>query len=92
MPNIFSKDNYNNLNLNPIVYLHNVVPLDHITDYRLFDLGNGEKININVLVRDVKSFVPDLCRLIVCIVFLLIVILIVLIKSFRRWSIASPKI
>ena len=46
MPNVFSK-NDNNLNLNPIVYLHNVVPLDHITDYRLFNLGNGEKINVS---------------------------------------------
>ena len=59
MPNIFSKDNYNNLNLNPIVYLHNVVPLDHITDYRLFDLGNGEKINVSKCTsKRCKEFCP----------------------------------
>ena len=77
MPNVFSKnDNYMNLNLNPIVYLHNVVPLDHITDYRLFNLGNGEKINVSKCGSNrCKQFCPRFCSLSLCIVFLLTVIL-----------------
>lgn len=57
MPNVFSKNN--NLNLNPIVQLHDVFALDHNTDYRLFNIGNGESINVSKCTsKKCKEFCP----------------------------------
>ena len=79
MPNIFSKMN-SNLNFNISINLQNIVPMEHIYDYRLCNLGSGESRNVkSVVVQDVKSFVQDLYPPILCIVLPLIVIFRVLI-------------
>ena len=81
MPTVFSKNSQ--LNLNPIINLQNIISLDRISDYRLYKLGNGEKVSMLklVVVINVKSFVLDLCRLILYIVLLLTDILNALIKN-----------
>ena len=43
MPNIFSKMN-SNINLS--VNVQNLVPMEHINDYRLCNLGSGESLNV----------------------------------------------
>ena len=43
MPNIFSKMN-SNINLS--VNVQNLVPMEHINDYRLCNLGSSESLNV----------------------------------------------
>ena len=90
MPNVFSKnDNDNNLNLNPIVYLHNV---DHFTDYRLFDLGNGEKIKVSKYTsKRCKEFFPRFAPFNRVYSFSLDHYFECINKRFQKWSIASPR-
>ena len=78
MPNIFSKMN-SNLNLS--VNVQNLVPMEHINDYHLCNLGIVVKVLMlkSVVVKDVKSFLQDLYRLNLYIVLPLIVIFHVLI-------------
>ena len=62
-----------NSNLNLSVNVQNLVPMEHINDYRLCNLGSGESLK-SVVVKDVKSFVQNLYRLNLYIVLPLIVI------------------
>ena len=45
MPNIFSKMN-SNLNFNLSVVVEDIIPFVHINDYRLRNLGSGERVNV----------------------------------------------
>ena len=57
MPTVFSKNSQ--LNLNPTINLQNIISLDRISDYRLFELGNGESINVKTCGSNrCKGFCP----------------------------------